>query len=114
MLSASVASSVCDIIVAVIPIPLLMKLMMPLRKRLAVLGLFSLGFIATTAGLVKIYYIWWMYIASYDQSWGVYPVYIATALEVNLGVVSAVDCLFSAPRSTPVLLRLLPVHLPRI
>ena len=61
---------------------------MPMRRKLGVLCLFNLGFIATAAAAVKVYYVWKMFYATYDESWYAYPMYISTAVEIDLGLVS--------------------------
>ena len=46
-----------DVLTAVVPIPLIMRLKMPLRQRIGVCVLFGLGFIVIVAGSVRTYYI---------------------------------------------------------
>jgi hypothetical protein len=54
---------------------------------MAVVILFSLGFIVTVAGIVRTYYIYQSVVASYDQTWQAYPLWICAAIEIDLGVV---------------------------
>jgi hypothetical protein len=69
---------------------------MPLRQRIAVGFLFSLGFIVTIAGIIRTWYIYKSLIAEYDQTWYAYPLWIAAAVEIDLGVICA-----SAPALRP-------------
>ena len=61
---------------------------MPFRQRVAVNILFGLGFIVTIAGVVRTYYIYESLIAEYDETWFAYPLWIAAAVEIDLGVVN--------------------------
>lgn len=74
---------------------------MPSRQRIAVNFLFSLGFIVTIAGIVRTWFIYKSLILEYDQTWYAYPLWIAAAVEIDLGVICA-----SAPVLRPLLARL--------
>lgn len=52
--------------------------------------LFSLGFIVLVAASVRTYYIWKGLMDSYDETWYAYPLWIAAAVEIDVGVVSAI------------------------
>jgi len=61
---------------------------MPRRQRIAVGILFSLGFIVTIAGVVRTWFIYKsLFNENFDQTWYVYPLWIAAAVEIDLGVV---------------------------
>jgi hypothetical protein len=64
------------------------QLRMPVRQRLAVGILFGLGIIVTGAGIVRTWYIYRSLFNEYDQTWYAYPLWIAAAIEIDLGVVS--------------------------
>lgn len=68
---------------------------------MAVNVLFSLGFIVTIAGVVRTWYIYKSVIDEYDQTWFAYPLWIAAAIEIDLGVICA-----SAPVLRPLLAKL--------
>lgn len=61
---------------------------MPVRQRLAVGLLFGLGIIVTGAGILRTWYIYRSLFNEYDQTWYAYPLWIAAAVEIDLGVVS--------------------------
>jgi len=63
------------------------QLQMPRRQRIAVVVLFSLGFVVTIAGIVRTWFIYKSLIAEYDITWYAYPLWIAAAVEIDLGVV---------------------------
>lgn len=77
---------IADLLVTLIPIPIVMRLKMPTRRRIAVLALLSLGFVVTGVGCLRTYYIW-KWIVSYDLSWTAYPLYVCGTIEVDLGIV---------------------------
>jgi hypothetical protein len=61
---------------------------MRLRERMAVASLFAMGLIVTAAGIVRTWYIYRSLFNEYDQTWYAYPLWIAAAVEIDLGVVS--------------------------
>lgn len=87
-LAAGVINIANDVLTAVVPIPLIMRLKMPLRQRIGVCVLFGLGFIVIVAGSVRTYYIHLGLMQSYDETWYAYPLWIAAAVEIDVGVVS--------------------------
>jgi hypothetical protein len=62
---------------------------MPRRQRFAVGFLFGLGMIVTVAGCVRTWFIYRSLFGEYDQTWYAYPLWIAAAVEIDLGVVSS-------------------------
>jgi hypothetical protein len=70
------------------PITDSIQLHMPLRQKFAVALLFSMGIIVTAAGVVRTWYIYRSLIGEYDQTWYAFPLWIAAAVEIDLGVVS--------------------------
>jgi hypothetical protein len=87
MFYGGIASNFADVLVTILPIPLVLRLSMPLRQRIGVVILFSLGSFAVAAGCVRTYYIWDMYYRSYDVSWLCTPLYIVTSVEMSVGLV---------------------------
>jgi hypothetical protein len=61
---------------------------MPKSQRFAVAFLFGLGFIVTVAGVVRTWFIYRSLFGEWDQTWYAYPLWIAAAVEIDLGVVS--------------------------
>ncbi|KAF2140909.1 uncharacterized protein K452DRAFT_288317 [Aplosporella prunicola CBS 121167] len=78
-----------DLLVTLLPVPVIMKLQMPIRQRLDVMLLLSLGFAVIIAGIVRTYFIWKGLMDSYDETWFTYPLWIAAAVEIDLGVICA-------------------------
>jgi hypothetical protein len=87
---------VADLMTTMLPIPLIMRLRMPLKQRIEVSVLLGLGVVVTVAGVVRTYFIWKSLIDSWDTTWLSYPLWIAAAIEIDVAVVrisSATDIL---------------------
>ncbi|KAH5690820.1 hypothetical protein HBI23_013520 [Parastagonospora nodorum] len=97
-LICGIISCVADFITTITPMPLVMGLRMPRQQRLAVGFLFGLGIIVTIAGIVRTWYIYRSLFNEWDQTWYSYPLWIAAAVEIDLGVICA-----SAPVLRPLL-----------
>lgn len=87
-LVAGVLNLAADFLATITPIPLVMRLNMRLKYRIGVSVLFGLGFIVIVAGIVRTYYIWKGLMDTYDETWYAYPLWIAAAVEIDVGVVS--------------------------
>lgn len=85
--SASTINIFTDVLTTILPMPLIWKLKLPARQRLAVIGIFGLGIIVDVAGAIRTYYVWQSMIASYDTTWKGWPVLLAATVEINLGLV---------------------------
>ncbi|KAI7476150.1 hypothetical protein KC357_g4763 [Hortaea werneckii] len=89
MLGGGVINCVSDLLTTVLPIPIVMRLQMPLKQRIGVCVLLCLGFIVTIAGVIRTYFIWKSLMDSWDQTWFAYPLWIAAAVEIDLAVICA-------------------------
>ena len=87
-LAAGCINCVVDFACAALPIPLIMRLHMPLKQRVGVCALLCVGFFVTIAGIIRTYYIYKSLIESYDETWFTYPLWIAAAVEIDIAVVS--------------------------
>jgi hypothetical protein len=87
-LGCGIVNSFADLITTIIPIPMIMRLKMPMARRIGVNVLLGVGFIVTCAGAVRSYFVWKALIDSYDETWYCYGLWISAAVEIDLGVVS--------------------------
>jgi hypothetical protein len=87
-LVCGIINCIADLATTITPLPLVMGLHMPMRQRLAVGTLFSLGMIVTVAGIIRTWFIYKSLIEEYDNTWYAFPLWIAAAVEIDLGVVS--------------------------
>lgn len=84
-------NTLADLLVVVLPIPIIYRLMIPLRKRLGAIVLVSLGFLVCIAGIVRAYFVWLSLIHSYDVTWNGYGTLVAATVEIHVGLVRCSD-----------------------
>ncbi|CEJ60543.1 Putative Integral membrane protein [Penicillium brasilianum] len=101
--SASVINIFTDFLVTALPMPLIWRLKLPARQRLAVISIFGLGIIVNVAGSVRTVYVWKSMVVAYDTTWLGWPVLIAASVEINLGLICS-----SAPALRPLIATFLP------
>jgi hypothetical protein len=87
LLVAGIVNTFNDFCVVMIPIPIVLKLRLPLRQRILCAMLFGAGFIVCFAGAVRIYFFYKLN-TTYDKTWLLYPTWICGTLELYLGIVS--------------------------
>jgi hypothetical protein len=88
-----VVSCAADFLCTILPIPVVLRLRMPLRQRIGVCVLLSAGILVTVAGIVRTWFIYKSLIATYDETWFTYPLWICAALEIDIAVVSHESCI---------------------
>jgi hypothetical protein len=86
-----------DLLITILPIPLFWRLQMPLKDRIAICLLLGLGIIVTIAGALRNFFIWYALISTYDETWYTYPLWICSAIEIDLAVVSIISHRISPP-----------------
>lgn len=86
-MGASVVNVFTDFMTTVVPMPLIWKLNLPRRQRLAVIGIFGIGITVTIASSVRTYYAWFDAFGSYDASWWGWATSLSASIEINLGLV---------------------------
>ncbi|CAI7604265.1 unnamed protein product [Penicillium glandicola] len=101
--SASVINIFTDFLVTALPMPLIWSLKLPARQRLAVISIFALGAVVNVAGSVRTVYVWKSMVVGYDATWLGWPVLIAAAVEISLGLICS-----SAPALRPLVAAFLP------
>lgn len=88
VITVGVVFSTADLLTTLTPIPLILRLQMPLRQRIGACLLLSLGLIITLAGCARTFFVWKSLDNSWDQTWWVYPLYICATMELDIAVVS--------------------------
>ncbi|KAL3481373.1 hypothetical protein BJX99DRAFT_253677 [Aspergillus californicus] len=102
-LAFTITNLIFDIVVLLLPAPTFWKLQLPIKERLVLIGLMSLGIVACTASAVRLYYANRIYHSSYDTTWEAYQLWLWVLVETNLAVVCA-----SVPTLRPLARRCLP------
>lgn len=87
MLVGGVINTLTDFAVVLIPVRTVVSLNLPLRQKVVVSLLFGLGFLSAGAGVARTYYTY-MVTRTWDQTWAAYPVWLTSALELYIGMVS--------------------------
>lgn len=90
-----------DITIATLPIPLVLRLKLSRRRKLAVVFLLALGYVVTIAGAVRTYYSHYILRNTYDETWYNYYAFLAATVENDLAIVCA-----CAPTLRPLFRRL--------
>ncbi|KAI5199029.1 hypothetical protein E4T38_07186, partial [Aureobasidium subglaciale] len=76
-----------DFIVNVLPLPIVARLNVVFKQRMAATVLLSLGTIATAAGIVREVYVYRAFIGTNDITWGALPLWICADVEIYVGLV---------------------------
>lgn len=105
MLSFSVITIFLDFILLLLPVPIIRSLQLSKKQRLAVCGLFFTGFIVCISGIVHAYYVDKALVHSYDETWDGWPLWVASAIQVDLGILCV---------SVPAIRPLLAIYIPKL
>ncbi|KAM0322082.1 hypothetical protein ACHAQA_009711 [Verticillium albo-atrum] len=95
-------SMATDIVIFCIPVPSVLKLQLPLKQRIMVLGIFGLGFFVCIVSIYRMFTLK-ACVISQDPSWDNVGVAIWSCLELNVSIIAS-----TLPTLRPLLARLLP------
>lgn len=87
LLVQGILNIIADFLVVLIPIPIVLKLKLPMRQRVIVALLFGAGFIVCFAGIARTVYMYRLTETYYDVTWDAFPVWLSTAVELYIGIV---------------------------
>ncbi|RMZ69085.1 integral membrane [Pyrenophora seminiperda CCB06] len=79
-------NSFSDCVVYLWPAKPLWSLQLPIRQRLGLIGLFSVGLCVCITGILRMYYLK-VFFESYDMHWHGTAVWIVMVLEVDIGII---------------------------
>ncbi|KAJ4326239.1 hypothetical protein N0V94_000186 [Neodidymelliopsis sp. IMI 364377] len=85
ILSASIISTAQDLITAILPTFLYWNLRIPVRQKIALFGIFAIGYGVAALGALRIYYSWKIYYGTYDITWVTWDLLLITMLELHVG-----------------------------
>jgi len=91
ILAFGIMNSILNLLITALPVPVVIKLHMPLRERIGVIILLGLGSCTIVCAIVKTYYTWLALAGSYDHTWWCVPAWIAGIIEMNVILVSLGD-----------------------
>jgi hypothetical protein len=87
--SAAVVSAVQDLLAALLPTFLYWNLRIPVRQKIALFGIFAIGYGAVAMGALRAYYSWRLFWVTYDVTWQTWYAWITALLELHIGAICA-------------------------
>ncbi|EPS35235.1 hypothetical protein H072_11564 [Dactylellina haptotyla CBS 200.50] len=99
----AVINSLCDLYVFSLPIKDMLGLRLPLRQRISLVVLFSLGGVVCIAGWLRVWQLSSVLTKTYDNTWHGPTLYILTAVECDLAILCG--CL---PALKPLMTKVIP------
>ncbi|KAH7414485.1 hypothetical protein DE146DRAFT_37055 [Phaeosphaeria sp. MPI-PUGE-AT-0046c] len=103
LVAIAALNSFSDFAVYLYPARPLWSLHLPVKQRLGLIFLFSVGLLVCVAGVLRMYYLE-VFFDSYDTHWSGVPVWLTMVLEMNIGIICG--CLSGVK---PVLAKVFPV-----
>jgi hypothetical protein len=89
LFAAGVISSAQDLLTAILPTFLYWNLQISRRQKVALFGIFALGYGAVALGGLRAYYSYRTFYLTYDVTWSTYDVFFTTLLELHVGAFCA-------------------------
>ncbi|KAJ6285643.1 hypothetical protein J3E71DRAFT_189977 [Bipolaris maydis] len=89
VLAASIISVTQDLLTAIMPTFLYWNLQIPLRQKLALFGIFAMGYGVVALGALRAYYSWYTFYDTYDITWATYDLFLTSLLELHIGCLCA-------------------------
>lgn len=86
LLYAGTANVLLDIVIVLLPLPVIKKLRLPRNQQIALISLLCTGFLATVAGAARTYYLYQANTTS-DPIWACVQVWLTSGLELYLSIV---------------------------
>jgi hypothetical protein len=86
---ASIISAAQDFITAILPTFLYWNLKIPIRQKLALFGIFAIGYGVVGLGALRAYYSWRTFYATYDVTWSTWDSMLTMMLELHIGALCA-------------------------
>jgi len=101
LLAAGVVNTFSEFLVAIMPIPIVMRLSMGRQQRWIIISILSLAVAVAVVGSVRTYYVWVAETKTNDLSWWSVQHWICGVTEVHLALIGA-----CAPAMQPLLSRI--------
>jgi hypothetical protein len=89
LFTVSVINTILELVVWLLPLPLLFKLKLDPRQRVPVMIMLCLGLLVPVVGAVRCYYVYIDMVASWDVYWFAGPHWICSDFENNLSIICA-------------------------
>jgi len=89
LVSSAAISAVQDFVACGLPIILFWKLQIPKRQKIALGGIFALGFFLCICSILRVLYIFRTYYDTYDMTWESRPAWMWLVIEADVAVICA-------------------------
>jgi len=86
---AAVVSATQDLLVAALPTFLFWNLRIPIRQKVALFGIFAIGYGAVAVGAFRAYYSWRIFFTTYDVTWETWDSLRTSLIELHVGAMCA-------------------------
>ncbi|GME23723.1 Integral membrane protein [Neofusicoccum parvum] len=88
-IASAVVSVIQDAAVCILPLLVVRRLQMPRKQKLALAGLFGVGFFLCFCGIMRVAYMYIIYYKTYDTTWEAFPVWSWTLVETHFAIMCA-------------------------
>ena len=89
VVTAAAISMVQDFIVCTLPMALFWHLRISFKQKLALTGIFGVGFFLCICGVMRMVYIVKIYFHTYDMTWESYPIWYWSGIESHVSIIIA-------------------------
>jgi hypothetical protein len=87
--AAGVVSTLQDVITALLPNFIYWKAQIPIRQKLALMGIFATAYGVAAFGALRVHATWVLFYETYDISWQLWEIWNWTLLELHIGLICA-------------------------
>lgn len=87
--AASIISVTQDLLTAMLPTFLYWNLRIPIRQKLALFGIFAIGYGVVALGAMRAYYSWYAFYETYDVTWATWNILWTSLAELHIGCLCA-------------------------
>ncbi|KAF2475582.1 uncharacterized protein BDR25DRAFT_279724, partial [Lindgomyces ingoldianus] len=87
--AAGLISAVQDFITAILPTFLYWKLHIPLRQKIALFGIFAIGYCVVAISAIRTWLSWRIFFETYDVTWAAWDNWLWSMLELHVGAMCA-------------------------
>jgi hypothetical protein len=89
MFSITIINTILELVVAMLPIPVILSLSMKRRDRWSAISVLCLGVVVFTAGCVRCWVVYQALLGTFDSTWWSGPQWICSEVENNIALVSS-------------------------
>ncbi|KAK0118629.1 hypothetical protein ONS95_007513 [Cadophora gregata] len=88
LLAAGIINTVSDLVIVVLPIPIIWRLQLPIQQQIIIVLLFGAGVLVTVASILRTYYLYQV-TDGWDKTWHASPAWVTSSVELYVGIMCA-------------------------